>query len=498
MLKKPGVLPWFVVFLVGAIVVAIVLALGLFGRLDSAQKVLDAGKPVVQQNRIDGDVAAITMISAIPDTLDPLMLKSGGGAAEVSPLLAYAAKKTKIPASKILAAVTKAAPHTAALLQAVSLDQVNKEIPKLVTFLAGALKTTPDQVVAALHKNFPRLSQTIDNLPIVVAGWDNVPGVKGLTRFSGTPVTTLPQVRDYFKDDVIPTIAKQGPKFRNLSSKGGVGYIPLLLTAIGIVVMVFALLFMFLASKGPLPAKLRRLGWLVVILVGAVVVAYVLVFNLFGRLGDGNDVLKGFKPVFQQQRVEGGRAGLDFATHVAAMSDPIVRSSGGGAAEVPKLLTFVSQQTGLTQTQVVAALHKSFPHTLALLQAIPLSAVTKERDAVLKLATGKKTVAEAVAKVATLTPHLAQALVALPKVTNGWNNIPGTENLTRFDGQRVKTAPQAIDYFSKDVYPVVEKQRGNFKDTNDPWPPVNYFPPLLLVVGIVVILFGLLNLRSKK
>jgi hypothetical protein len=45
---------------------------------------------------------------------------------------------------------------------------------------------------------------------------------------------------------------------------------------------------------------------------------------------------------------------------------------------VPKLIAFVSQQTGLSQKAVVAALAKNFPHTLALLQAIPLSSVTAE------------------------------------------------------------------------------------------------------------------------
>ena len=51
---------------------------------------------------------------------------------------------------------------------------------------------------------------------------------------------------------------------------------------------------------------------------------------------------------------------------------------GGAAAEVPKLIAFVSQKTGLSQAAVVAALQKNFPHTTALLETIPLSSVTAE------------------------------------------------------------------------------------------------------------------------
>ena len=51
---------------------------------------------------------------------------------------------------------------------------------------------------------------------------------------------------------------------------------------------------------------------------------------------------------------------------------------GGAAAEVPKLVAFVSQKTGLSQAAVLAALQKNFPHTTALLETIPLSSVTTE------------------------------------------------------------------------------------------------------------------------
>jgi hypothetical protein len=46
------------------------------------------------------------------------------------------------------------------------------------------------------------------------------------------------------------------------------------------------------------------------------------------------------------------------------------------------------------------------------------------------------------------------------------------------------------DYFAADVIPVLERQQGNFEDTDDPFPPLDVFPPLVLAVGILVILYG--------
>jgi len=41
-------------------------------------------------------------------------------------------------------------------------------------------------------------------------------------------------------------------------------------------------------------------------------------------------------------------------------------------------VAFVSKKTGLSQAAVLAALKKNFPHTTALLEAIPLSSVASE------------------------------------------------------------------------------------------------------------------------
>src|SRR6202035_4991068 len=84
------------------------------------------------------------------------------------------------------------------------------------------------------------------------------------------------------------------------------------------------------------------------------------------------------QPAFSHARVTGDRAGINIISNDVNLADPIVTPQGGAAAEVPKLVAFVAQKTGLSQAAVLAALTKNFPHTTALLETIPLSAVTAE------------------------------------------------------------------------------------------------------------------------
>ncbi|MEA2361878.1 MAG: hypothetical protein QOD71_1023, partial [Thermoleophilaceae bacterium] len=111
------------------------------------------------------------------------------------------------------------------------------------------------------------------------------------------------------------------------------------------------------------------LQWVVVLVVGVLVVTVVLGLNLISRLNDGQKVLDSARPAFTPDRVAAARSGIDVISKNVDAADPIITEQGGGAAEVPKLIAFVSKQTGLSQADVVAALQKNFPHTLALLQA---------------------------------------------------------------------------------------------------------------------------------
>ena len=236
------------------------------------------------------------------------------------------------------------------------------------------------------------------------------------------------------------------------------------------------------------------LAWGVVVLVGVLVLAIVFGLRLYPRLSGGQELLDDARPAFAAERVAGDRVGIGMVSSIVDLADPIATRKGGAAAEVPKLVAFVSSKTGLSQAEVLAALQKGFPHTTALLQAIPLEDVSAELPGLVAFLS--KTLglskAEVAAALADNFPRLNQSIVALPTVTSGWQNVPGTEGLTRFDGTPVRSVPHVRDYFAGDVIPVLERQQKNFTRLEATWPKVNVFPPLLSTIGVIVIVFGLL------
>jgi hypothetical protein len=183
-------------------------------------------------------------------------------------------------------------------------------------------------------------------------------------------------------------------------------------------------------------------------------------------------------------RVQGDRAGINMVASIIKTEDPIMTAQGGAAAEVPKLVAFLSQKTGLSQAAVVALLQENFPHTTALLQAIPLSSVTAELPALVSFLTPAAL---------PLIPDLAPTVLNAKAVTSGWNNVPGTAGFTRFNGTPIKTVPDVGTYFSADLIPVLETQRGHY-DHLVSTSEINFIGPLVLIIGIVVIIYGLLML----
>lgn len=236
------------------------------------------------------------------------------------------------------------------------------------------------------------------------------------------------------------------------------------------------------------------LSWSVVMLVGAIVLVIVLGLQLFPRLNGGQDLLKDAQPAFTEERIEGARAGVSMVSSIVDLADPIAQREGGAAGEVPKLVAFVAKGTGLTQAQVLEALATNFPHTTALLQAIPLEDVTAELPRLVAFLSRslKLTPAEVQAALGENFPRLAQSIAALPTVTGGWNQVPETDQLTRFDGAPARTVPDVRDYFAADVIPVLERQGGNFRRLEGTWPPVNWFAWILFGAGAVVVLYSAL------
>jgi len=311
--------------------------------------------------------------------------------------------------------------------------------------------------------------------------WYHVPGLAadGLTNFDGVPVRTVPQLRNYF-ESLIGVVASQQSNFHSLDSTT-VNWIPWVVLAIGAVVILFSLLMIVLSLRG-VSRGFAMASASVVVVVGVAVVALVLALNLIPRLGHGQKLLNALTPAFTVPRVKGDRAGIREVGEIVTAENPIMTPSGGAAAEVPKLVAFVSAKTGLSKTAVLGALQKSLPNTTAILEAIPLTSVTAEIPRVL----GALTPA-AVPHI----PKLAQTVVNAQPVTSGWNNVPGTAGATNFQGGPVQTVPEIAAYFSKDVIPVLEKQRRHWV-TLTATSKINFIGWLVLIIGAIAIVYGLL------
>ncbi len=234
------------------------------------------------------------------------------------------------------------------------------------------------------------------------------------------------------------------------------------------------------------------MSWVVVVGVGIFVAILVASLQLPSRLSDGQSVLDNARPAFTAERVAGDREGITMVSAIVDLADPIATAQGGAADEVPELVAFVAGETGLEESEVLDALQTNFPHTTALLQAIPLDAVTAELPALIGFLAETLGITEdqVVAAIAENFPRLAQSIAVLPTVTGGWQSVAGTEELTRFDGSPVRSVPEVRDYFANDVIPVLEQEQANFRNLDTTPPPVDVFAPLLVLVGVLVIAYG--------
>jgi hypothetical protein len=494
--SRVGVLQWVVVLVVGVLVVTVVLGLKLIPRLNDGQKVLDAARPAFTPERVAGARAGIDLISTNVDMADPIVTEDGGAAAEVPKLIGFVSKETGLSQGEVVAALQKNFPHTTALLQTLPLSAVTEEQPELLAFLGKTLKLSQPELLAALEQNFPHITQAVVNLPTVTNGWNDIAKIGGLTRFDGTaPVKSVPDLRTYFSKDVIPVLESQQGNFASLDGTSKVNWIAPLLLIVGGVVIAFALLMIGLNLRGPVSRGVAMASSSVVLVVGVGVVALVLVLNLIPRVSDGQKLLDALRPATTAERVQGDRAGIAMVSAIADTEDPIMTEQGGAAAEVPKLIAFVSKETGLSQAAVLGALKDNFPHTTALLQAIPLSSVTQELPDLLAFLGKTLNVSqpELLAALQQNFPGLAQAIVNLPAVTNGWNEVPKAGALTTFDGAPIKDVPGVRTYFSSDVIPVLESQKANY-DSLMSISKIDFIGPLVLIVGLIVIVYGLLML----
>ncbi len=488
---------WVGVAAIGAVVVLVVFALQLIPRLGGGQDVIDAASPAMTQSQVVGARNGVDFISKYVDTADPLVTARGGGAEEGPALIRLVAKESGLSNGQVRAALRREAPHTEALLRALPLESITRELVRLEAFLAETLSMTENEVEVALEENFPKLSQALAAIVPVGNGWNEIP--QPFERFDGKPVTTVPALRDYFRDDLVGVVEDQDANFREVQSRGGIGYIPWLLLVVGLAVIALGLTRAKAAAGGANP---RKRDWRIVAVVGAVIVLLVLVLSYFPRLSAADRTLDAFEPAFTEQRVAGAREGIALVHEAVQFGDPIATVRGGATAEVPRLLRFISERTGLSEGRVLARLRARAPRTTAVLEAIPLSAVGEEVPHLLAFLakTMKYSGNRLLLTLRKKTPGLAQALENVSAVTIGWNNVPKLGELERFNGDRVRTMTQLDDYFREDVIPVFDEQREHFDKLANTWPPVTYFPPLLIIVGLLTIgygLFGLFRVAGK-
>jgi len=350
-------------------------------------------------------------------------------------------------------------------------------------------------VLGALGENTPNLAQAVTNLLVVTENWRDVAGTDGVTRFDGaTAVNSVPEIRDFFAVDVITAVETVASDFRDLDEPWPkVGLIATILTVIGVIVVVFGLLMLLLTRTDAYGRRVHTLGWSVVTLVGVCVGGGVLALGLFPRLDGGQQVIDGLRPAFVEERLVGMEVGVGIVDNIADMADPIVDAQGGAAGEVGPLVELVAGVTGLAPADVLAAVEANFPHTYHLLLTLPLDQVSAEIPGLLTFVADNSDLPDAGAVLAALaenTPNLAQAVTNLLIVTDGFREIPGIDQLTRFDGSPVRSIPELRDYFGHDVVPGVRAVADDYRTLDTTAPPVDVFPPLLLIVGILVVIYG--------
>jgi len=494
--RNANSLSWIVVVVAGLVVLAVVWGLELFDRLDAGQRVIDGARPAFVEDRVVGDRPAIEMIGSVAATLDPIIDAEGGASSEVGPLVELVAGATGLPAADVLVALEDNFPHTFHLLLALPLDQVSAEIPGLLGFVAANSDLADEgAVLDAIAANTPAIAQAVVNLAVVSENWRDVAGTDGVTRFDGiTTVDAVPEISDFFSQDVITAVETVAPDFRNLDEPWPeIGSIALILTIIGIVVVVFGLMMLVLTRTDAYGGGIHAAAWSVVILVGVIVAGGVVSVGLFPRLNDGQDVIDGLRPAFVEERIAGMEAGVAIVDSIANMADPIADAEGGAASEVGTLVELVAGATGLPAEDVLVALEDNFPHTFHLLLALPLDGVSAEIPDLLTFVADNSDLPDEGAvldAIAANTPNLAQAITNLIVVTDGFRAIPGTEDLTRFDGSPARSIPEIRDYFAFDVVPAVRAVADDYRTLDTKAPPVDLFPPLLLTVGLLVIIYG--------
>lgn len=499
MARKSVPLAWAGVTLVGVIVIILVVSWQLFARLGAAQSMVDDLSPAFTVDRVIGARGGIEMVSAATDTGDAMM-HSDGAAAETSKLIDFVAARTGSSRNEAEQLLRNGFPSINGFLTSLPLPDVSAELPKLVHYLSTVLEQTPAQTDQMLQTDYPKIWQVYQNLPKLTAGWDAIPGTEHLTRFDGTPVRTMPQLRTYLSQEVVAPVERQQANFRPLGTRGGVGFLAPLLLALGAVVIVFGTTMTIKTRRGVFTGPLR-FAWVLVSVIGVVVIGLVLALNLFPRLIGGQALLDDTRSVFALDRIQGDHAGVEFISIFVDALGPAVLPDGGVTEEYPALLNLVAQHVGIPLQDVEDLVHLDFPHAARLLDGVPFSASAADATKLVDFlaSASHESVEQTRQELKTELPQTYQVITNLTMVTDGWTQVPGTDALTHFDGTLSRSVPLIRDYFRNDVIPGLERQQPNFVIVDTNWPQLIIFAPLLCALGAAVFAYGfLIGSLTKK
>ncbi len=485
--------------MVGVIVIILVMSWQLFARLGAAQSMVDDLSPAFTVDRVIGARGGIEMVSAATDTGDAMM-HPDGAAAEVPKLVDFIAQRTGKSRDDAQQLLRNGFPAINGFLTSLPLPEVSAELPKLVHYLSTVLQITPDQVDDMLQKDYPKIWQVYVNLPKLTAGWDAIPGSETLTRFDGSPVRTMPQLRTYLSKEVVAPVERQQGNFRPLGVRGGVWFLPPLLLVLGAAVTAFGMTMMIKTRNGVKRNKLRY-AWVLVSVIGLIVPGLVLALNLFPRLIGGQALLDDTRPVFALDRIHGDRAGIEFISIFVDALGPAVLPDGGVTEEYPALLDHVATHVGIPVQDVRNLVHLDFPHAARLLDGVPFSASTADATKLIDYlaSASHEEPAQTWQALKAELPQTYQLFTSLKTVSDGWAQVPGTDKLTHFDGSPSRSVPLIRDYFRNDVIPGLERQQPNFVRVDTNWPQLIIFAPLLSALGAAVFAYGfLIRALTKK